>query len=177
MKMIFLRIIPLILFIMLVSFFWRGLSLNPQDLPSVQVGKQLPLFQLPVLGDQQVQFSPAIMRGRTVLVNIWASWCAACTDEQVFLLKLAREGMLIYGINYKDNPQDALNWLSEWGNPYQLVGIDANGRVAIDLGVYGAPETFLIDKAGIIRYRHAGALTAEVWQQEFVPRIKGCENE
>ncbi len=175
MKMIFLRLIPLILFVLLVSFFWRGLSLDPQDLPSVQLGKQLPLFQLPVLGDQTAPFTPATMRGQVVILNIWASWCAACADEQVFLLQLAREGMPIYGINYKDNRHDALKWLSEWGNPYQMIGVDTSGRVAIDLGVYGAPETFLIDKEGTIRYRHAGALSAAVWQQAFVPRIQQLE--
>jgi len=110
-----------------------------------------------------------------VIINVWASWCAACIDEEVFLLRLAREGVLIYGLNYKDNQMDAKNWLANWGNPYQMIGADLDGRVAMDLGVFGAPETFLIDKQGMIRYRHAGLLDAQVWMQEFMPRIRHLE--
>lgn len=169
------RMIPLVLFIGIAIFLWRGLSLDPQNLPSVQLGKSLPLFELDVLGDQSTKFTPQIMRGRVVLLNIWASWCEACSQEQWFLSELAEKGVIIYGINYKDSVKNATAWLSEWGNPYQLIGRDANGRAAIDLGVYGAPETFLIDANGIIRYRYAGILNETVWIQEFVPRIKQLE--
>jgi len=175
MKAVYWRLIPLLIFGLLVFFLWRGLSLDPKSLPSVQIGKPLPEFELSILGKKNVQFTPSALRGQVTLLNVWASWCAACTDEQVFLLQLAREGMPIYGLNYKDNPDNALQWLVEWGNPYQLIGSDIDGKVAIDLGVYGAPETFLLDKSGVIRYRHAGVIDAAVWADEFLPRIKKLE--
>ena len=177
MKPIYWRVIPLFLFALLVIFFWRGLSLDPQHLPSVKMGKSLPTFELPTLGDNHSEkFTSTNMKGRVVLLNVWASWCAACTEEQVFLMELARQGVVIYGLNYKDSMNDAKHWLSEWGNPYKMTGSDLRGQVAIDLGVYGAPETFLIDKAGVIQYRHAGILTEEVWRQEFLPRMTQLEN-
>lgn len=169
------RVIPFIVFALLVFFFWRGLSLDPHHLPSAQLDKPLPQFQLPALGDNQATFTQTALRGKVALLNVWASWCAACTDEQIFLMQLAREGVIIYGLNYKDNTQEAKQWLAEWGNPYKIVGEDLEGKVAIDLGVYGAPETFLVDKSGVIRYRHAGVLDVVVWQKEFLPRIKALE--
>lgn len=175
MKAIHWRLIPFVLFALLVLFFWRGLSLDPQNLPSVKLGQSLPSFKLPTLGDNAGEFTPADMLGNVVLLNVWASWCDACTSEQVFLLQLAREGVPLYGLNYKDRPEDATQWLAEWGNPYKMIGSDVLGQVAIDLGVYGAPETFLIDKTGAIQYRHAGILTAEIWRQEFLPRMEKLE--
>lgn len=175
MKKLHWRIIPFIVFTLLVIFFWRGLSLDPHHLPSAQLGKPLPAFQLPVLGNQQEILTASTLKGQVALLNVWASWCAACTEEQFFLLQLAREGVAIYGLNYKDKADDASTWLAEWGNPYKAVGSDLSGKVAIDLGVYGAPETFLVDKAGVIRYRHVGVLNASIWQQEFLPLIKQLE--
>lgn len=175
MKLTYWRLAPLLIFALLVLFFWRGLSLDPQRLPSMKLGMPVPFFQLPTLEAPLTQFTPLVMRGQVSLLNVWGSWCAACADEQVFLLQLAREGLAIYGLNYKDTHENASNWLTTWGNPYRMIGADMNGRVAIDLGVYGAPETFLIDKAGIIRYRYAGALNTHVWQQEFLPRIQQLE--
>lgn len=173
MKAMHWRVIPLLVFALLVAFFWRGLSLDPQHLPSAQLNRPVPRFQLPTIGDDsQPKFTQVSLRGQVSLLNVWASWCTACSDEQIFLLQLAREGQVIFGLNYKDNRQDAKQWLADWGNPYRLVGEDVDGKVAIDLGVYGAPETFLVDQAGIIRYRHPGVLTAKIWQQEFLPRIK-----
>ena len=169
------RVIPLIVFALLVVFFWRGLSLDPHHLPLAQLDKPLPQFQLPTLSGDQTTLTQTALHGQVALLNVWASWCAACTDEQIFLMQLAREGVVIYGLNYKDNPQEAKQWLAEWGNPYKVVGEDVEGKVAIDLGVYGAPETFLVDKTGVIRYRHAGVLDAVVWQKEFLPRIKALE--
>lgn len=171
MKATYWRLIPLVLFAMLVMFFWRGLSLDPQHLPSVQLGKSLPVFELPALGDGSETLMSKRLRGHVVLLNVWASWCRACSEEQVFLMELARQGVLIYGLNYKDTLNNARQWLAEWGNPYQAIGSDLNGLVAIDLGVYGAPETFLIDKAGVIRYRHAGIMTPDVWAKEFLPKM------
>ena len=175
MKAMYWRLIPLIMFALLVIFFWRGLSLNPQELPSVTLGKPLPVFALPVLGEKVLTFTPTVMRGHISLLNVWASWCSACTEEQVFLLALARQGVPIYGLNYKDKRDDAERWLTEWGNPYKSIGLDQQGQVAIDLGVYGAPETFLIDKRGVIQYRHAGVLTEKVWLEVFLPRMKALE--
>lgn len=175
MKKIGWRIIPIVLFMLLSVFLWRGLSLNPHYLPSVQLGKLLPDFTLPQLGNPQSLFSSGQIREQVVLLNVWASWCVACTDEQVFMLQLAREGVPIYGLNYKDRPEDALQWLTQWGNPYKLVMQDREGKAAIDLGVYGAPETFVIDKKGIIRYRHAGVMNQEVWQKEVLPLMNQLE--
>lgn len=169
------RIVPFVLFLFLALFLWRGLSLDPQNLPSAQLGKPLPFFKLPVLGEHNEELTPVSMHGHVVLLNVWASWCEACAREQVFLLQLAHDGVPMYGLNYKDKADDAVEWLNEWGNPYKLIGSDFTGKIAIDLGVYGAPETFLIDKAGLIQYRHAGVLTPEIWQQDFLPRFKQLE--
>ncbi|WP_238551369.1 DsbE family thiol:disulfide interchange protein [Legionella oakridgensis] len=135
----------------------------------------MPPFQLPDLNDEHTLFTSNLLQGKTTLLNVWASWCAACSEEQVFLLQLARQGVPLYGLNYKDNPKDATRWLAEWGNPYKRTGNDLNGKVAIELGVYGTPETFLIDAQGVIQYRHAGPLNDEVWTREFLPRIKALE--
>ncbi|WED41787.1 DsbE family thiol:disulfide interchange protein [Legionella cardiaca] len=165
------RLIPLIAFGVLVIFLWRGLSLEPQTLPSAKIGKSLPAFQLKALEGEHL-FTPEALRGQVALLNVWASWCTACVEEQVFLMRLAREGVPIYGLNYKDDTNNAQRWLKEWGNPYRAIGEDHEGNVAIDLGVYGAPETFLIDKKGIIRFRHVGVLDEKTWETEFLPRMK-----
>lgn len=175
MKAIYWRVIPLIIFSLLIGLFWRGLFLDPQNLPSAQIGKSLPPFTLPQLGKDQAQFSTSMVKGQASLLNVWASWCAACAEEQPFLLHLARDGIAINSLNYKDNPDDALHWLAEWGNPYTLVGADSDGKVAMSLGVYGTPETFLIDKTGKILYRHAGIMNDTVWKQAFLPRLQQLE--
>ena len=166
------RLIPLVIFAGLSVFLWRGLSLDPQDLPSVQIGRRLPDFSLPVLGHKGQTLKFSSLNDNLFLLNVWASWCAACMEEQVFLLQLARDGIPIYGLNYKDSPKAALKWLRDWGNPFRQVGIDRKGKAAIDLGVYGAPETFLIDKQGIIRLRHVGILDEKIWKNEFLPYFK-----
>ncbi|WP_028389671.1 DsbE family thiol:disulfide interchange protein [Legionella fairfieldensis] len=170
------RLTPFTIFVFLIFFFWRGLSLEPQRLPSTYLGKALPQFQLPVPGEKKL-FTTDLMKGKIALLNVWASWCEACIDEQVLLMRLAREKVAIYGLNYKDNTEDALQWLKEWGNPYQAIGEDKEGKVAIDLGVYGTPETFLLDKEGIIRYKHVGILTEKDWVSNFLPRIKQLQGE
>lgn len=171
MKTLYWRLLPLAVFVLLIFFFWRGLSLEPQKLPSVQLGKPLPDFKLPALGSEKT-FTSKAMQGRIVLLNVWASWCGSCAEEQKFLMQLSRGDVPIYGLNYKDKTENASRWLDEWGNPYQAIGEDREGKVAIDLGVYGTPETFLIDQAGIIRYRYAGILNEKVWQTDFLPRIQ-----
>lgn len=175
MKKIGWKVIPIFLFILLSVFLWRGLYLNPHHIPSAQIGKLVPDFKLPQLQNSDIYFSSNQLRNQVILLNVWASWCSACIEEQVFLLQLAREGIRIYGLNYKDKTSDALHWLAEWGNPYTLIFQDRKGKVAIDLGVYGAPETFLIDKKGIIRYRHAGIMTQSVWLKEILPLMKKLE--
>ncbi len=170
-----LKWIPIALFALLSLFLWKGLSLNPRELPSVQIGKKLPNFKLPRLDDMQKSFSKKQLAHRVALLNVWASWCEACIEEQMFLMQLSREGVALYGINYKDTNDDALTWLHQWGNPYQMIGVDKEGKTAIDLGVYGTPETYLIDKKGIIRYRHAGVLTQELWLSTIKPLMHELE--
>lgn len=170
------RLMPLIVFIALACFFWRGLSLEPQKLPSAQLGKPMPRFQLPSLNAPSEIIRSDQLRGRLFLLNVWASWCSACTEEQVFLMQLAREGISMIGLNYKDKPAHARQWLETWGNPYQAIAQDSDGKAAIDLGVYGAPETFLVSASGVIQYRHAGVLTDEIWQTEFLPRIRSLQD-
>ncbi|AUH72695.1 DsbE family thiol:disulfide interchange protein [Legionella sainthelensi] len=169
------KAIPIFLFLLLSIFLWRGLSLNPHELPSTQIGKSVPDFRLPQLQNPESFFNSRQLRDQVVLLNVWASWCAACVDEQVFMLQLARQGIPIYGLNYKDTSTAALQWLSQWGNPYKQVFQDRQGTVAIDLGVYGAPETFVIDKKGVIRYRHAGVINQEIWLKEIAPLMQQLE--
>lgn len=175
MKLMYWRLIPFIVFALLLLFLWRGLSLDPQKLPSAQLGQSLPIFKVPTLNDPDRFLTQEQFTGKFTLLNIWASWCAACVEEQAFLLKLSSEGIPIIGLNYKDKNDKANQWLADWGNPYQLIGQDISGKVAIDLGVYGAPETFLIDSQGIIRFRHVGILDEESWKNDFLPRIKIIE--
>lgn len=171
------RLIPIILFVLLSFFLWRGLSLDPHHLPSVQIGRQVPSFHLPELAHPNVVLaSQQLLHGHVVLLNVWASWCSACIEEQEFLLQLAQNGVVIYGLNYKDDSSSAQQWLQQWGNPYKKIFSDRQGSAAIDLGVYGAPETFVVDKQGIIRYRHAGVMTQDVWLKEIKPLMAHWEH-
>lgn len=170
------RALPVVLFLLLSFFLWRGLSLDPHQLPSAQVGRTVPSFSLAELQHPDRVFNSQQLRGQVVLLNVWASWCSACIEEQVFMMQLAREGVLIYGLNYKDKAADALQWLQQWGNPYQLIMQDDTGAAAIDLGVYGAPETFVIDKQGIIRYRHVGIMNQEAWEKDIQPLMRQLEH-
>jgi cytochrome c biogenesis protein CcmG/thiol:disulfide interchange protein DsbE len=171
------RIIPIVIFLLLSIFLWRGLSLDPHYLPSVKIGTPLPEMALPQLASPQKTFYFTALRGKVSLLNVWASWCEACVEEQVFMMQLARNGVPIYGLNYKDRRDDALTWLNQWGNPYQLIGQDKEGLAAIDLGVYGAPETFVIDKKGIIRYRQVGVMNQALWTNTIAPLMKQLEQE
>ncbi len=163
-------LLPLGLFVVLAAFFWRGLSLHPNELPLAQLNQALPAFEMPILGDKTRVFSTENMKGHPAILHVFASWCDACAKEQIFLLKLADSGVLLYGLNYKDDAFDAMRWLQKFGNPYRMVGVDKDGRTGIDLGVYGTPETFLVDSKGIIRYRHVGILDAEAWEQLLLPQ-------
>lgn len=164
------RLLPLLGFMLIGLVFWRGLSLNPHKLPFVQAGKPLPSFSLPALGEGGRVVSEQWI-GQPALINVWASWCEVCADEQAFLMKLADSGVRIYALNYKDKTSDALAWLNRWGNPYQAVAVDKKGKLAMELGVYGTPETFLLDKYGRLVYRHTGELTQAVWESAFLPRL------
>lgn len=164
--------IPFIAFFLLAFFLIRGLYLDPRALPSQYIGKIIPDFDLPLLQDTTQHFTSDNIKGQITLLNIWASWCTSCAKEQLFLMDLMQQGIVIYGINYKDTSLKAKQWLEKWGNPYRTVAADTHGLLGIDLGVYGTPETFLIDSQGYIQYRYAGILTEQVWQDAFLPRIK-----
>jgi len=163
---------PLGIFALLVAFLFRGLSLDPKLVPSPLVGKPMPAFSLPRLDDPNATLSDADIKGQVSVLNIWATWCVSCRAEHEVLLQLAQTGQVaIYGLNYKDNRADARRWLQQLGNPYIANAFDEDGRVGIDWGVYGAPETFVIDRQGIIRHKHIGPLTTEVLRKQLLPLI------
>ncbi|HJY29147.1 MAG TPA: DsbE family thiol:disulfide interchange protein [Pyrinomonadaceae bacterium] len=166
-------LIPLALFLALVVFLAIGLTRDPHELQSVLINKPAPTFHLAQLKAPEKTISNEDMRGKVWLLNVWASWCIACRDEHPFLLEYAKTGAVpIYGLNYKDRPEDALGWLGELGDPYLVSGVDLDGRVGIDYGVYGAPETYVIDKAGMIRLKHVGPLMPDVWSKEILPLVQ-----
>ena len=149
-------LIPLGVFLVMVVFLGVGLSLDPREIPSPLIGKPAPAFDLPTLEDPERRFGPQAFKGRPYLLNVWASWCESCRAEHPVLIELARKGeVTLVGLNYKDTPEKARAWLeAHGGNPYQTVPVDADGKVGINWGVYGVPETFLIDANGIIQYKH-----------------------
>ncbi len=166
-------IAPLILFIFLGLLLAYGLNLDPRKIPSPLIGKSLPAFSLPTVADPTRRVGRDELRGRVYLLNVWASWCVACRQEHPFLNKLTRNKTIpIIGLNYKDKREDALGWLASLGNPYETSLADNDGRLGIDLGVYGVPETFVIDKEGVIRYKHIGPITPEAWEQKMAPLIR-----
>jgi cytochrome c biogenesis protein CcmG, thiol:disulfide interchange protein DsbE len=166
-------VIPLVVFAVLVGFLFVGLRLKPGEVPSPLIDKPAPAFELTQLHAPGERFGLADMKGKVWLLNVWASWCVSCREEHPFLMELAKQGTVpIVGLNYKDRRQDAVQWLAQFGNPYQLSVVDAEGRTGIDFGVYGVPETFLIDRDGVIRYKQIGPLTPEAWQQTFLPLVK-----
>jgi cytochrome c biogenesis protein CcmG, thiol:disulfide interchange protein DsbE len=171
-------LIPLGLFLVLVVFLAVGLSRDPREIPSALVNKPAPTFRLPQLKDQAKTFSAEDMRGKVWLLNVWASWCIACRDEHPYLFEYAKSGAApIIGLNYKDRREDALGWLGELGDPYQLSAVDLDGRVGMDYGVYGAPETYVIDKSGTIRHKHVGPVTPDVWSQKVLPLVQELNRE
>ncbi len=165
-------LIPLLLFIILVVFLAVGLNRDPQEVPSPLIGKPAPNFELPQLADPSKNFSPESMKGQAWVLNVWASWCVACRDEHPVLVELGKLNVApIIGFDYKDKRDDALAMLARQGNPYVLSVSDANGRVGIDYGVYGVPETYVIDKAGIIRFKHIGPITMDLLNQKMIPLL------
>ena len=172
-------IIPVAIFCVLVVFLIRGLSLNPSYVPSPLIGKEMPIYELPDLYNLETTVKSSDMLGSIFLLNVWATWCIECRYEHPFLVELSKTTNIpLYGLNWKDNHTDALQWLETLGDPYVSSAYDITGEVAIDWGVYAAPETFLISAEGVVLYKHIAALTPEIWTTEFVPRILNeCQNE
>ena len=166
------------MFLALVVLLGVGLTLNPREVPSPLIGKGAPAFQLPQLHEPAKTFAPTDMKGRVWMLNVWASWCVSCREEHPVLMELAKTGAVpIYGLDYKDQASEATHWLQQFGNPYQLSAVDAKGQVGIDYGVYGVPETYLIDKRGVIRYKQIGPVTPEVLKGKILPLVKQLEAE
>jgi len=166
-------LIPLFLFFGITVFLWKGLSLNPKEVPSPLIGKTAPEFTLPILNEFDAQFSNSDMEGKVWLLNVFASWCGPCLVEHPILVNFAKTSAIpILGFNYKDKPQAAVQWLNRHGDPYERIVLDIDGRVGLDYGVYGVPETFLIDGRGIIRYKKIGPLTQADVSEDILPLIQ-----
>jgi len=171
-------LIPLGLFLVLVGFLAVGLKLNPREVPSPLIGKPAPAFDLPVLGPGAVAAGPQRIRredmlGKVWMLNVWASWCPACRDEHPILVDYARRKTVpLFGLDYKDTDANAQGWLRQFGNPYDAVLVDPQGRTGIDWGVYGVPETFIIDKQGVVRFKQIGPVTPEVLRDRIEPLLK-----
>jgi len=160
-------------FAALVALLAVGLNLNPRDVPSPLVGKPAPAFTLPQLAEPDKTLSPKDMQGKVWLFNVWASWCVACRVEHPLLVEFSRMGVVpMYGLNYKDKRDDAIGWLNKFGNPYTRSLSDTEGLVGIDFGVYGVPETFVIDKEGVIRFKQIGPVTPEVLRDQIIPLVR-----
>ena len=165
--------IPLGIFAVLLVFLGIGLTRDPHEIPSPLIGKPAPNFSAQLLDDPNQQLSAKDMLGKVWLLNTWASWCVSCRDEHPILVEFAKTKTLpIIGLDYKDRDQDGQKWLERFGNPYNKVVADRDGRIGIDFGVYGVPESFLIDKAGIIRYKQIGPITPQALKEIIVPMIK-----
>ena len=174
-------LIPLALFVLLLALFMKtlndkktqqDLAIDPSALPSALIGKPVPDFALPSLDEPGRVISQDDFKGQVALINVWATWCPTCRAEHSFFNKLAEQGVVIHGVNYKDNSEAARRWLDELGNPYQLNVEDPQGSLGVNLGVYGAPETFLVDTAGVIHYKYIGAVDDRVWNDQLGPRYQ-----
>ena len=167
-------LVPFGIFVVLVAFLGIGLGLNPREVPSPLIDKSAPDFSVPTVADPARKIGlDDLKEDGVVLFNVWASWCVSCRHEHPLLVALSREGTVpIYGLNYKDDRMAAQQWLGRLGNPYKASAYDQDGRVGIDWGVYGVPETFVVDANGIIRYKHTGPLTREAWENEVLPKVR-----
>lgn len=170
-------VLPLVAFLALVGLLWVGLSLDPRALPSPLIGREAPSFDLPELRDPETRFASTEMLGKPALFNVWASWCVTCRQEHPMLAELRRSGVPVYGLNYKDTRADALRFLARFGDPYDAIGFDESGMVGIDWGVYATPETFLMDRHGMIRFKHIGMITPEIIEQKILPLYRQLEME
>jgi cytochrome c biogenesis protein CcmG, thiol:disulfide interchange protein DsbE len=165
-------LLPLIVFLVLVGFFAIGLGLNPREVPSPLIGKPAPAFTLPVLSAPDKKLSAEELKGKVWVLNVWASWCVPCRQEHPLIAELAKNGGVpVYGLNYKDKPADAIAWLAKLGDPYAATLSDLDGLVGIDYGVYGVPETFVIDQQGVIRLKHIGPVTPEAMRDKVMPML------
>lgn len=165
--------LPLTAFALLAVALAAGLNLNPREVPSPFIGKPAPAFRLTQLHEPTRQLAPADLLGQVWMLNVWASWCVACRVEHPLLVELSRQAQApIYGLNYKDDRRNALEWLRRFGDPYVASVLDTEGAVGIDYGVYGVPETFVIDKAGVVRFKFIGPLTLDVWSRDVQPLIR-----
>ena len=166
-------VVPLAVFVVIVGFLLIGLGRDPREVPSPLIDKPAPVFSLAQLDQPSKTLGTADLKGQVWLLNVWASWCVSCRDEHPLLVELARAKIVpIIGLNYKDEPQAGLGWLGRFGNPYTTSVIDRDGRVGIDWGVYGVPETFVIDKQGTVRYKQIGPVTAEVLEKKILPLVR-----
>ncbi len=166
-------LLPLAIFLGIAAFLFRGLGLDPRKVPSPLVDKPAPVFSLPDLKDPTLKVNTDDFKGQVSLLNVWATWCVSCRTEHKVLMRMAkRDGVRIYGLNYKDNRPEALKWLEFYGNPYVANAFDADGRVGINWGVYGTPETFVIDGKGVIRYKHIGPISDADARDRILPLIE-----
>lgn len=166
-------LIPLALFLVLAGFLAVGLNLNPREVPSPLIGKPAPAFELTKLDAPDQKLKRDDLLGKVWVLNVWASWCAPCREEHPLVMDLARRKIApVYGLNYKDTRPAGMGFLTQLGNPYEASLFDADGRVGIDYGVYGVPETFVVDRQGTIRFKHIGPLTPEVLEKKLVPLLK-----
>ncbi|MCW5590182.1 MAG: DsbE family thiol:disulfide interchange protein [Legionellales bacterium] len=171
-------LVPIILFLALAALFWRGLNLDPHRIPSPLINKPAPTFYLASLDQPGQWYNNSIFQGQVSLLNVWASWCVTCQDEHAILMSIALDHTLpIYGLDYKDTRQDAEHFIDKLGNPFTKILFDEHGTTAINWGVYGTPETFILDKKGIIRFKQIGAITPEIWQHSMLPLIKKLQQE
>jgi cytochrome c biogenesis protein CcmG/thiol:disulfide interchange protein DsbE len=165
-------------FAILVLLLAIGLNRDPREVPSPLIGKRAPAFELPLLHEPNKTFAAKEQAGKVWLLNVWASWCVACRDEHPVLVEFSKSGAApLYGLDYKDKREDALAWLSRYGNPYRASVVDTEGKVGIDYGVYGVPETYVIDKRGIIRYKRIGPVTPDIMEKQIRPLIDRLQRE
>jgi len=172
------HLIPLFVFLIMAAFLLKGLFMDPKFIPSVLIGKPAPEFNLPTLTAPKQNISKADLKGKVWMLNVWASWCVACRAEHPVLNEIARMKIVdIYGLNYKDEKRDADNWLKRLGNPYVVNMVDRNGSVGIDFGVYGVPESFIIDGEGIVRHKFTGPISYEDIKNVLIPKLKEIKGE
>ncbi len=169
-------VLPLVIFSGLLVFLWKGLDLNPREIPSTLIDKPAPAFDLTRLYDENARISQETLAGKVWLLNVWASWCVSCRHEHPVITELAKN-IDIVGLNYKDKRPDAQQWLTRFGNPYVMSAFDQSGNVGIDYGVYGVPETFVIDHLGSIRYKHIGPVTPQSAAEKLLPIINLLQKE
>lgn len=167
--------VPLLVFLVLAIVLYQGLGRDPTAVPSALIDRPVPAFSLPSLDDPQKMIDQNLFRGRASLLNVWATWCPSCRVEHGFLTRIAAQGVPIVGLNYKDDSDAARQWLADHGNPYTANVVDAKGQLGFDLGVYGAPETYVIDRDGVIRYKHVGVVDDRVWEDAIAPVYRSLQ--